>query len=182
LDPVYYLYRAPLTRNKEGKQTELWQTKLFLDKKIICDRKDIYTSKPLDPSRPLPTVLHSYGMMRLSARLEVAVTILLVNVAVAFTLLALLEKAGNGEDEQNSNADHAEHGGEDLVNEAIGEAGDGGGTAAEKGGGNRTWAGVVEDEGWVLAVFVAAAVKLGNIVLASVLGGKRGRKNIPLFE
>ena len=85
---------------------------------------------------------------------------LLVNVAETLTLLALLEQAGRGHDEDGVDADHAKHGGEDVVDEDVGERGDGRGAPAHEGSSRGAGAHGIGDEGGRGAVEVAAAGEL----------------------
>jgi hypothetical protein len=55
------------------------------------------------------------------ARLEGAVAGLLVDMAEALALLAVLEDHGDGDDEEGVDADKAEDGGEDVVEEDVGK-------------------------------------------------------------
>lgn len=87
---------------------------------------------------------------------------LLVNMAEALALLALLEQARRGHDEDGVDADHAEHGGEDVVEEDVGERGDGRGAPAHEGRGRGAGARRVGDEGGRGTVEVAAAGELGG--------------------
>ncbi len=88
---------------------------------------------------------------------------LLVDVAETLPLLAILEQAGGGHDERGVDTNHAEDAREDVVDEDVGERGDGGRAALHQGGGSRARAGRVRHEGGRRAVDVAAAVKLSQL-------------------
>ena len=82
-------------------------------------------------------------------------------MAEPLALLALLEQAGRGHDEEDVDADHAEQGREDVVKEDVGKGRDGRDTAAHKR--RRALAGaggVGDEEGRGRAVEVAAAREL----------------------
>lgn len=85
---------------------------------------------------------------------------LLVNVAEALVLLAVLCQAGRGEDQHAVDAAHAKDGGEDVVDEDVGETRDRGRAPAHQGRRRRAGAGSIGDEGRRSAVEVATAVEL----------------------
>lgn len=112
---------------------------------------------------------------------------LFVNVAVSLALLAILEEARDGEDENGVHAwllllakgpllsclgaartDHAKDGSKDVVDVDVGKVGDGGCAAAEEGGGSWAGTGVVGDKGGRGMVEVAAAGKLWRQVSVQV--------------
>jgi hypothetical protein len=85
---------------------------------------------------------------RSSCRLEPAwATVLAVNIAEAFLLLAVLEEAGSGKDQDAANACHAKDSGENIVNEDVGVGANRNGAAAHQGSGSRRWAGSIGNEG-----------------------------------
>lgn len=85
---------------------------------------------------------------------------LLVDVPVAFHLLPFLEQAGGGDDEHGVDADDAEEGREDVVDEGVAEARQRRGAARHQGRRGRAGAGRVREEGRRGAVQVAAALEL----------------------
>lgn len=95
------------------------------------------------------------------ARLEATSdAVLLVDVPESRTLLAVLEQGCDGHDHGHVDAHHAEHSSEDVVDEDVGERGQGGGAALEQCRRGRARAGGVRDEGRSRAVKVAAALEL----------------------
>ena len=99
------------------------------------------------------------AIFRLAACLEPGRRFL-VNVTEPLPLLALLDQAGGGHDEDDVDADHAEDGREDVVDEDVGERGDRGGAGPHEGRCGRAGAHLVGDEGGRGAVKVAAALEL----------------------
>ncbi len=88
-------------------------------------------------------------------------TVLLVDMAEPLALLALLEQTGRGHDEEDVDADHAEQGREDVVEEDVGKGRDGRDAPAHEC--RRALAGaggVGDEEGRGRAVEVAAAGEL----------------------
>lgn len=95
--------------------------------------------------------------------LESTVACLLVDVAIALALLAVLEEHGGADDEEGVDADHTEHGGENVVDEDVGETRDRGGAALLECGGGRARALNIGDEGRRRAVEVSAALELACV-------------------
>lgn len=85
---------------------------------------------------------------------------LLIDMPEPLPLLAVLEQASGRHDKHKVDTDHAEHGGEDVVEEDVGERGDGCGTAAHKSRGRWAGTGRISDERGGGAVEVTAAVEL----------------------
>lgn len=81
-------------------------------------------------------------------------------MAEPLALLAILEQAHRGHDEDDVKADNAKERREDVVEEDVGEGRDRGRTPAHDGGGRFAGAGGIGDEGRRGAVDVAAAVEL----------------------
>jgi hypothetical protein len=75
-------------------------------------------------------------------------------------LLAILEQASRGHDEECVEADHAEQRREDVVDEDVGETGDGRGATPHQGRGRGAGAGGIGHEGGRGGVKVTAAVEL----------------------
>lgn len=98
-----------------------------------------------------------------SESLELPGTVLLVNVAESLALLAVLHQAGCRQDETDVDADHAEDGREDVVDESVGKGRQGRGASSHKRGGGGTRAGSVGDEGRRRAVEVATALELRHV-------------------
>lgn len=111
------------------------------------------------------------GGTQLGARLEGAVARLLVDVAEALALLAVLEDHGEADDEEGVDADEAEDGGEDVVEEDVGEGRHGADAAALQGGGGGRLADVIRDEGWRGAIEVATAIELFMVSTGCSEGG-----------
>lgn len=81
-------------------------------------------------------------------------------MAEALALLPVLEQAGDGHDEHGVDADHAEHGGEDVVDEGVAEGAQRRRAPLHEGGGRGARARRVGDEGGGGGVEEAAAVEL----------------------
>lgn len=89
-------------------------------------------------------------------------TALLVDVAESFRLLALLQQAGHGNNEQSVDGDHAEDGREDVVDKVAGERRERGSASDLQCRGCLAGAEGAGSEGGRLAVFVATAAELLN--------------------
>lgn len=68
-------------------------------------------------------------------------------MAETLPLLALLQQTSGSHDENNVDTDHAEDRGENVVDQNVGEGGDGGRTGTHERGGSWAGADVVGDEG-----------------------------------
>lgn len=101
--------------------------------------------------------MSSYGRFDTS---QAAIAGLLVDVTETLALLTVLEQHGEADDEQGVDSDHAKDGGEDVVEEAVGERGNGTDAATLQSGSGGGRAEVVGDEGGRGAVEVAAAFEL----------------------
>ena len=95
-------------------------------------------------------------------------------MAEALPLLALLQQASCGHDEDGVDADHAEDGGEDVVDQDVGEGGDGGRTGAHERSGGGAGADVIGDEGGRGAVEVATALELLSLLVGILHDGLEG--------
>ena len=83
-------------------------------------------------------------------------------MAVALALLAVLEQSGDSDDKQGLDGDHAEDGGEDVVNEGVAEGSQGRDAALNEGGSGGARARRVHDEGRRRAIQVTAALELAR--------------------
>jgi hypothetical protein len=85
---------------------------------------------------------------------------LLVDVAEPFALLAILEQAGHGHNQDGLDSDHAKDGGENVVNKLVSKANQRAGTATLQGRCSGTRTCRIRNEGWRCAVIVPTAFKL----------------------
>lgn len=78
----------------------------------------------------MPSLIQTPGLERRGLSLG-------VDISESLALLAVLEQAGRGQDEHAIDTSHAEHSGEDVVDEDVGEAAQRGSAAPHQGGGRR---------------------------------------------
>lgn len=128
-------------------------------RRVVVEKETIICCRSFWPAAPKQEVGREPP-----CSLESTIAGLLVDMAVAFALLAVLEEHGRAHNEEGVDADHSIDGGEDVVDEDVGEIRNRSGATALEGSSSGTGALGVGDEGGRRAVEISTALELTMLV------------------